>query len=242
MLTTIEDRKSVRIISLNHKIENRYSGPFLEELHVALDDAEMNDKVRAIVITGGREKFFSNGLDLEWAAKAPMDQIPRFLELWTGFLARLCVFPKPFVAAINGHAIAGGLFTALCADWRVMNKDKGWLCIPEIDLGLDLPPGNIALVAHVIGARHCERLSLTGERIDAAQALEIGMIDEAVGRDMVVNRAIERAAKLADKNPDQFARHKKLLKERPARALAEEDLPFLTAYLDELAWKLRGGE
>ncbi len=232
-LAQIEALDSVRILRMRHDPDNRFSAPFIKALNLALDEIEADGSARSAVITGARDKYFSNGLDLTWIAGRTVQEWGPFLESFVFLLDRVLTFPKPLVAAINGHAFAGGAFLACAADWRVMRSDRGWCCIPEIDLRLDLPPGHLALLSYVVGKRNCDRLSLTGERLTAAQALELGLVDETAEKDEVLPRAVEMAKRLGTKNQEQYARHKLNLRAEPSRALRIEDPEYINAMLKE---------
>ncbi|MFO8057356.1 MAG: enoyl-CoA hydratase/isomerase family protein [bacterium] len=227
-----EAHGSVVLLRMDHESENRFSLPFINELEMALSRAEEDAAVRALVFTGAHEKYFSNGLDLPWLIKQERSTWLDFTLSWEALLHRLFLFGKPVVAAINGHAFAGGLFFALAADWRVMRKDRGWCCIPEIDLPLDLPPGNVALIAHVIGSRNADYYSLSADRLPPEEALRIGMMDELADAVEVVPCAIRKAEELSKKNQDQYARHKRNLRAAPARALKEEDPPYIREMIE----------
>jgi enoyl-CoA hydratase/carnithine racemase len=227
MIVEIEAAQSTRIIRMNSGEENRFNRGLVDALFRALDEIERDGGARSVVFTGAHEKYFSNGLDLAWLITQPQEAWSDFLVDFDRLLHRVFTYPKPVAAAVNGHAFAGGLFLALCADWRVMRQDRGWLCIPEIDLGLDLPPGNIALIQQAIGHRQTEILSLSGARLTAPEALKIGMVDEIAPADAVVPRALETAKRLGAKNPAQYASHKRGLRAEAARLLHDADPPFI---------------
>lgn len=231
MLVEIEKSGTVRVLRMNHPPENRYNRPFLDALNQAFDELEADASARAVVITSRLEKFFGNGLDLQWLISQPREIWAPFLIGFDQLLLRTLLFPKPLVSAINGHAFAGGLFFAFATDWRVMREDKGWCCIPEIDLGIDLPPGNAALIAHVLGTRATDRLALSGQKLGPAEALAAGMIDETAPAGELMDRALDKARELGKKIPHQFARHKATLRREPARILREEDPTFITEML-----------
>jgi enoyl-CoA hydratase len=233
MLVEIEKISSVRVIRMNNQGENRFNGPFVEALNHALDEIEAEPGARSVVFVGAHEKYFSNGLDLNWLLTQPAEGWADFLVSFDRLLHRAFTYKKPTVAAMNGHCFAGGLFLAFCCDWRVMREDRGWLCIPEVDLGLDLPPGNVALISYVLGTRKTDILALTAGRLTAKEALEIGMVDEVAKKDEVLDRAIEQARKLSAKNPQNYATIKKSLRAAPARVLFEEDPPFIRALVKE---------
>lgn len=233
----IEAVEGARILRMNHG-ENRFNREFVDAFNLALDEMETEGSVRALVFTSSHEKIFSNGLDLNWIIGQPPEEWARFLIDFDRLLHRLFVYPKPTVAAINGHAFAGGLFMACCTDWRVMREDRGWCCVPEIDLGIELPPGNIALVAHTVGHRQADLLALTGRRLPAREAQAIGLVDEVAEADQVLPRALAKAKELGAKNPRIYASHKRGLRAGAARSLAEEDPPFILSMLKS---KIQGG-
>jgi enoyl-CoA hydratase/carnithine racemase len=237
MMIEIEAVEGARILRMNHG-ENRFNREFVDAFNLALDEMETEGSVRALVFTSSHEKIFSNGLDLNWIIGQPPEEWARFLIDFDRLLHRLFVYPKPTVAAINGHAFAGGLFMACCTDWRVMREDRGWCCVPEIDLGIELPPGNIALVAHTVGHRQADLLALTGRRLPAREAQAIGLVDEVAEADQVLPRALAKAKELGAKNPRIYASHKRGLRAGAARSLAEEDPPFILSMLKS---KIQGG-
>ncbi|MFN7150569.1 MAG: enoyl-CoA hydratase/isomerase family protein, partial [Microthrixaceae bacterium] len=116
--------------------ENRFNVASLERWHEILTELEMGDGPLALVITGSG-KFFSNGLDLDWMGEHP-DQAGRVVEDLHALLGRLLLFPAYTVAAINGHAFAGGAMLSCACDVRVMRSDRGYWCLPEVDLGIPL--------------------------------------------------------------------------------------------------------
>ena len=127
--------------------ENRFNPGFVDGINKALDVVEAATDAAALV-TVGEGKFFSNGLDLEWIA-AHGDEGMAFVNYeFNGLLKRLLTFPVVTVAAINGHAFAGGCLLAMSHDYRIMRTDRGFLCMNEIDLPSPLAPGMAALLRY----------------------------------------------------------------------------------------------
>ena len=180
--------------------ENRFNKIFVAELNGALDEIERSSGEAAMVTVGGTEKFYSNGLDLDWmagdGASEARDFIPTFLRLIGRFLA----FPAPTVAAMNGHAFAGGAMLALTHDYRVMRADRGFFCLPEIDLRMPLAPGMTELIRIRMTPQTFRDAILTGSRWGAAECVARGIVDEAAALAEVLPRAIARAAELAKKD------------------------------------------
>ncbi|KAB2368819.1 enoyl-CoA hydratase-related protein [Actinomadura montaniterrae] len=178
--------------------ENRFSPDFLSAVEGALDTVEKNDGPGALVTTG-TGKFYSNGLDLEWLG-AHGDQFEAYLSRIHAVYARLLELPMPTVAAINGHAFAGGGMLALAHDFAVMRTDRGYFCLPEADLGMTFTPGMNALIAARLPKRTAHEAMITGRRYAAEQAMAAGIVQRTAGEAGVLPAALELAGSLAGKD------------------------------------------
>lgn len=179
--------------------ENRFNPDFLAALSGALDEVEASTGAAALVTTG-EGKFYSNGLDLNWLAEQEHADAMRFIAGLLSIFARLVSFPVATCAAINGHAFAGGGMLALAHDWRVMRNDRGFFCLPEIDLGMPLAHGMRSLIKEKLGPQVFRDSILTGGRFGAGDCLRLGIVDEEAEEAAVVVRAVQRLQPLAAKN------------------------------------------
>src|SRR5688572_25908926 len=109
--------------------ENRMNDAFLDEFHRALDGVDRATGVA--LVTRGEGKFYSNGIDLNWMIAAGADGARLFVTRLEALLGRIIALPVPTIAALNGHAFAGGGLLALAHDFRVMRTDRGYFCLPE---------------------------------------------------------------------------------------------------------------
>lgn len=179
--------------------ENRFRPENLLAWHAALDEVEAAGNPAALVTTG-TGKFYSNGLDLEWmmseASEAERQSyIPDVLAL----MARILTFPTMTVAAINGHAFGAGAQVSLGHDFRVMRSERGFWCMPEIDMKAPLHPGMTAIIKARVSHQTAHELIVTGTRYTAEMALAKQIVDYAVPEEEVLPKAIEIAASLAGK-------------------------------------------
>ena len=179
--------------------ENRFNRAFLDAFHAALDEVEKSSGAAALV-TVGEDKFYSNGLDLQWLSGDGAGQAGGFIQDFVRFFGRLMSFPMATVAAMNGHAFAGGGMLALAHDYRIMRADRGFFCLPEIDLKLPFAAGMTALIKSRLTPATFRDVILGGGRIGGAEAVQRGIVDEAVPADEVLPRAIARVEPLADKD------------------------------------------
>jgi Delta3-Delta2-enoyl-CoA isomerase len=178
--------------------EGRFNPASLGAIAAVLDELEGSDAPGALVITG-EGKFFSNGLDLDWMGSAPPGGAAQVLNGLHALLARLLVFPTATVAAINGHAFAAGAMLALACDARVMREDRGYFCVPEVDLGLPFTPGMTALLKARLSPATAHEAMVTGRRYGAPEALSAGIVEAAAPSELVLEAAVARAAALTGK-------------------------------------------
>jgi enoyl-CoA hydratase len=190
----IEQSGEVAVVRIDRPPANALDLDLLAEGH-AVREQLARDQPGAVVITG-RERFFSAGMDLKAVPElSPAEQrqtVGGINRLFSGWYA----FPHPVVAAVNGHAIAGGLILALCADHRVC-ATQGKLGLTELRAGIPYPAAAIAVVRAELTAPAARRLVLGATLVEPAEALELGVVDELSAPDDVLARAIEVAAGLA---------------------------------------------
>lgn len=184
--------------------ENRFNRTFVEAMNEALDAVEKSSSPTALVTVGGEDKFYSNGLDLAWLSGDGQAEAPEFIKAVLKLLGRVMAFPIPTAAAINGHAFAAGAMLALAHDFRVMRADRGFFCLPEVDINIPFAPGMTALIKSRLTPNVFRYAMLTGGRLGGIEALEMGIVDEAVPADQVLPRAMARVAPLAAKNRHTF--------------------------------------
>ena len=201
--------------------ENRFNPTMLQAFRDALDEVEAEEGTAAVLT--GEGKFFSNGLDLDWMMAnveqgGPSEVVNGLQQLYL----RLVTFPTTIVAAINGHAFAGGAMLALACDQRVMREDRGFFCLPEVDINIPFSNGMAAMVQAKLDPRTAHKAMLTGRRFGASDALGAGIVDATAAEDEVLEAAIERAAALTSKNRETVAKIKQTMYAGVAEALGEQ--------------------
>lgn len=180
--------------------ENRFNGEFFDSLEDCLDQVEAAPAPRALV-TAASGKHWSTGLDLDWLATQG-DAVGDFIVRMHELLARVLEIGVPTVAALQGHTFAGGAMFALAHDQRVMRADRGYFCLPEVDINIPFTVGMSALIAARLPQPALHEAMTTGRRYGGLDAAAAGIVDEAVSEDQVRARAIERAAAQAAKGAD----------------------------------------
>ncbi len=189
--------------------ENRFNVGSLRRWHELLGELEAAEGPLAVVITGS-DRFFSNGLDLDRMAANP-DEAGQTVSELHRLLGRLYLLPAYTVAAINGHAFAGGAMLTCASDVRVMRTDRGYWCLPEVDLGLPLTGPMLAVVTARLPRAAAHDAIMTGRRYTADRAAELGIVEHVASQDEVLDRSVELAAAMASKDRSVIAMHKRML-------------------------------
>lgn len=195
-MTTTELVDGVHILHLGEGA-NTVDEALLDGLEGALDAVDADEAAVALVTTGDG-KAYSQGYDLE-AFAAMGDGVQAFVERSVRLLARMVVAPVPTVAALNGHAFGYGAMLALAHDVRVQRADRGWFCLPEVDLGLQFHPLQLALIQAKLTPTALSESILGGRRWDGAAALAAGVVDATAAVDELLDAATAAARARAGK-------------------------------------------
>jgi enoyl-CoA hydratase len=171
--------------------------------------AESND-VRAIVLTG-TGSIFSAGVDLPRLIDSGREYVQDFVEALDAAFRAMFLFPKPAVAAINGHAIAGGAVMAFACDYRLMVG--GRIGVPEALVGVPFPPLAFEIVRFGVPKQHLQSVVLLAKTYEVAEAKTIGLIDEVASADNLLPRANEIARQMGAITPSAFRLTKRQLRE-----------------------------
>jgi enoyl-CoA hydratase/carnithine racemase len=183
--------------------ENRFNQEFLDAVGALVDEVAATPAPRALVVSA-TGKIWSNGLDLEWMSQN-VAAVPAMLDTLHALYARLLGLGVPTVAAIQGHAFAGGAMLALAHDIRIMRSDRGWFCLPEVDINIPFTPGMSALITARLSKATAHEAMTTGRRYGGEEAVAAGIAADAVGEADVLSRAVEIARGQAGKDPSTLA-------------------------------------
>lgn len=209
--------------------EQRFNPTSVTALNTAIDRIEAvatGDEPEQIgMVTTATGKFFSNGIDLDWMMNDEPKDVGGFIRDMLQSWARVMALPIPTVAAINGHAFAGGAMFSLAHDRVVMRADRGYWCVNEVLLQLPLAPGMQALLAARLPAATFRTAILTAHRFDGAAAVSAGIADETHPESVVLDRAVELAQSLVHTANPILGRLKEDLHALPLAALREGASP-----------------
>ena len=207
MAISVAQQDSVAVVTWSDG-ENRINLDSVARLNEVLDELETIEGPLSVVLTGSG-KFFCNGLDLERFGAVP-DEFAATLHELERTIGRLLVFPAYTVAAVNGHAFAGGALISCAFDYRVMREDRGFWCMNEAEIGLALDERLWSILTNRLPKATAVIAATTARRFPAPDALRWGIIEEMASEDELLTRAIDVAERMSSLDRPTLARHKLL--------------------------------
>jgi enoyl-CoA hydratase len=232
---TLQD-DGIAVVVLANPPMNAMQAGLLEELATLFEGLAANPAVRAAVMAA-EGRAFSAGLDLKQVPELDRLGQRRLVDALNDCFGTLYGWPKPLVAAVNGHAIAGGLILALCADWRIAADVPMQVSLAEVRVGVTYPVAALDVARGELAPATARRLILLGEVLDATSALAHGVFDEIAAPAELRQRALAAAERHARLPPQAFAITKAELRaaalSRIAAARAGKGEPRLSAWLGE---------
>jgi enoyl-CoA hydratase len=183
----------------------------------------------AIILTG-TGKTFSAGVNLFRVLEGGRPYLEKFLPLLVQVFERLFLFPKPVIAAVNGHAIAGGCILTCASDYRIASKGEAKIGVSELLVGVPFPPLALEVMRFGVRSTSLQEVVYTGTTYPFEQALQRGMIDEIVASDELIPRALQVASGLGSLPPRAFVLTKRELRlpfVENARRFGAEDQQIL---------------
>ncbi|WP_150245661.1 enoyl-CoA hydratase-related protein [Nocardiopsis quinghaiensis] len=177
--------------------ENRFHPDWIASVNTLLDEVDRTEGPQALVTTA-TGKFFTNGLDLDWLMANPDSRADYVISVHA-LLARILSLPLVTVAAMQGHTFAAGAMLSLAHDFRVMRADRGYWCLPEVDINIPFAPGMSALIQSRLTPQTAHEAMVTGRRYGGTDAQAAGIVDHTAGEGEVRANAIELARPMAAK-------------------------------------------
>ena len=237
-LVRVERRDDVATVTMERpEARNALSRALVADLRAALAALSADDRLRAVIVTGAGERAFCAGADLVERTTLSAEERVAHLEAIWALCEELVGVPVPVVAAIRGFCLAGGAEVALACDVRVV-ADDAVFGFPEVAVGIFPGAGGVVRLPRVVGHGVARDLLYTGRRIDATEALRVGLADRvvpagtepdaarAIARQVAVNaplaiRALKRALAAADGRPPTEAAPLVMAERRPLDQTAD---------------------
>ncbi len=211
--------------------ENRFNKEFFAEMDQILDDIENEPEAKVLVVASAHEKIWCNGIDLDWLfplIQNKTEEAEKFPYKLTGLFKRFLYFPMITVAAINGHAFAGGAILASAMDFRFMRKDRGYFCIPEVDIKIPLSPSMIAVVRKAVPKYKFLEMQYLGSRLTAEECEKHNIISKACSRESLMDEVLNFARR-QKKDKSVIASMKELTYKEFEKLFDEDDAVWFSS-------------
>src|SRR5688572_25722546 len=201
MAVTVEREGPIAIVTMRRpEAFNAFNSQQLEALLAAIHEVSEDRSLRAVVLTGEGPRAFASGADIKEMSEMGPTVALAFGQLGQSAVNAIASSPKPWIAAVNGYALGGGCEVALAADVRIAS-DNAVFGQPEVGLGVIPGWGGTQRLPRLIGAGAASEIILTGRRVDATEALRIGLVNAVYPRAELVNRARDLASAIAANAP-----------------------------------------
>jgi enoyl-CoA hydratase len=214
----IKASEGIAVMTLRHGKVNALDFEFCEAITARFKELRMSD-VKAVVLTA-QGKVFSAGVDLIRLSEGGADYVRKFLPVLHELFDTVFFHPKPVVAAVNGHAIAGGCVLACCADRRIMARQSGRIGVTELPVGVPFPALAFEIVRSAVPARYLAEVTYSGATYDSDTALERGFVDEIAEPSELLEDAFAVAQELAALSPAAFTQNKMQIRQPVRERLA----------------------
>jgi enoyl-CoA hydratase len=207
----VTHRGGIAVVTMTHGKANALDTAFCQALAQHFEELQ-GGAAQAIVLTG-RGRIFCAGVDLLRALDGGAEYVRAFLPALARLYEAVFFCPLPVVAAVNGHAVAGGCVLACAADRRLMAREAGRIGVTELQVGLPFPALAFEIMRHVSAPARLPEIILGAATYEPADALHLGLIDEAVAAEELLERAVAAAERLAALRPAAFALSKRQLRQ-----------------------------
>lgn len=227
----ISVEENIATLTLARGKVNSINETLVDDFNTALDQVQSDANVDAVILTG-RDKFFSFGFDVPELLRLSRKELTQFLTKHTALLARLFMFDKPIIAAINGHATAGGCMLIMACDYRIAAGGRARIGLNEIDLGVAVFGGSAEMLRYWAGNWSAETILNEGKLYSIDEAADLAMIDKVVRPENLMSSATEKAKEYGAKPKAAYRTIKKLLRGAVADRIAEGEQQALDAFIE----------
>jgi len=222
---------NIATVVLNRGKVNALTEELVDELKNSFQELSINQRVKAVILTG-TGKFFSFGFDIPHFLGHSKDQFTRYLTKFTDFYTDLFVFPKPVIAALNGHTIAGGCMIATACDYRIMVTGKAKISLNEITFGSSVFAGSVEMLKACVGHRKAESILCSGAMYSAEQALDLGLIHQIASEQDLLPHSERIAEDFASRDNRAFQSIKHLLRRPIAEEMKKSEKASVLEFVD----------
>ena len=230
----------IATVTLNRGKVNAFNESMVEEIQSCFEELRNDQAIQAIILTG-QGKFFTFGFDIPEFLSYSKDAFIRYLTKFTALYTYVFLMPKPVIAALNGHTIAGGCMLALACDYRIMVSGKAKISLNEIAFGSSVFAGCVEMLKFCAGSRNAQKVLYSGAMFSAEEAKQLGLIDQIASQDTLEEEARKVAEDFTQKDSTAFLSIKTLLRKPVAEEMIRREKDSVQEFADiwysENTWK-----
>jgi enoyl-CoA hydratase/carnithine racemase len=204
-MISVDYQDTVAIVRLNRDIKNALDLKLVGELDEILRITRQDQHVHGLVLGSSNDKFFSIGFDIQKMFDYPREDFEVFYKAFNRVCLNLYTFPKPTVAAITGHAVAGGCILVLCCDYRFMGDHGRLMGLNEIKLGVPVPYLADCVLRDIVGTHITKEITDAGEFYGPMESLQMGLVDKVLPTGEVFAQALRKAKNIGSLPLNAFA-------------------------------------
>jgi enoyl-CoA hydratase/carnithine racemase len=226
----VEYDEPLAVVRLERGKVHAINDQMVGELQLTFNELEVNGSIKAVILAG-TEKFFSFGFDIPGFMDHSPEAFTHFVTRFTGLYTYLFLYSKPIVAAINGHAVAGGCILTTAADYRLMVTGKARIGLNEISFGSSIFAGSVEMMKYCAGTRNAELILTSGNLYSAEEAHGMGLVDKITSDEKLMDDARQIALEYAGKDRPAFAGLKNLLRRPVADAMIAREAESIREFI-----------
>ena len=244
MIELVTREEEIAVLTLTRGKVNALDESFVERLSKSVGHLASDRDIRAVILTG-QGKFFSFGFDIPEFLSYSKESFIRYLTKFCNLYTSMFLFPKPLIAALNGHTIAGGSMLAIACDYRLMTSGKTKIALNEITFGSTLPAGSVEMLKYCVGHGNAQKIVYSGAMYSAEEARQLGLVDQVCPPEALLDTAKQVAKDFAQRDSVAFRNIKGLLRAPVAQEMARKEkdgiLEFADIWYSEETWnRLKG--
>lgn len=228
---SVSEDGGVATVLLTRGKVNALTEAVIDQLRDSFHDLSSDRRVRALILTGSG-KFFSFGFDIPHFMDHSKEDFTRYLSKFTDFYTELFVFPKPVIAALNGHTIAGGCMIATACDYRIMVTGKPRISLNEITFRSSVFAGSVDMLKACVGPQNAESILYSGGMYSAEQALDLGLVHQVSTQEDLLSDAKRVAENLANNSGRAFQSIKHLLRRPVAEEMKKKERQSILEFVE----------
>jgi enoyl-CoA hydratase/carnithine racemase len=202
-------RDGVAVVAMDHGVTNPLGSGLVQALREVLRDLKEDHSARALVLSSANEKFFSIGLAIPELFPLSKPEFAAFFHAYNLLCLELYSFPKPTVAVLTGHALAGGFILATCCDYRLIAEGRKLMGMNEVKLGVPVPYAADRILRELVGGRAAREIGEGGEFYPPEALLRLGLVDAVLPLADVLLKAMEKARTLGSSPSAAYAETKR---------------------------------